>query len=162
MHQSCEYRPRLPMACPGHWCEPPGFVTLNSGWILTLRGGRPLSAVVGLAIRCVAGWYSPEVEVREPVAAAFQADDFGVLDEPADRGGDGGVSECRCLHRPRRCLQHPRLTTLARPGLLERSSPCWGSVPPVLRRSDQRILVAGAAGEAEEVKGFAVPILLVL
>ena len=38
--------------------------------------------------------HPPEVAVFEPIAVAFEGDDFGVVDEPVDHGGgDGGVAE---------------------------------------------------------------------
>ncbi len=33
------------------------------------------------------GGYAAEVAVFEPVAVAFEGDDFGVVDEPVDHGG---------------------------------------------------------------------------
>ena len=48
------------------------------------RGGSGVS-------RVVVGGHPPEVAVFEPVAVAFEGDDFGVVDEAVDHGGGDGV-----------------------------------------------------------------------
>ena len=45
-------------------------------------------------VLCSCGWQGVDSCVPEPVAAAFQRDDFGVVDDAVDhRGGDDLVSE---------------------------------------------------------------------
>lgn len=49
---------------------------------------------MGLVVGGGDGGGSAEVAVLEPVAVTFEADDFGVVDEPVDhRGGDDVVAE---------------------------------------------------------------------